>query len=95
MDLVAARRILGVAPGARPDEVERAFRAVVARAHPDRGGDAARFREAVAARDLLRGSGRAARAGARPAPVVVVHRRSVVQLVRDGLDRRSRPPRVI
>jgi len=94
MNMAAARSILGVGPGARPDEVERAFRAAAVRAHPDRGGDAHQFRQAVAARDVLRPSRRPVRPGA-PSPVVVVRKRSLGQVVRDEWDRRHRPSRVI
>lgn len=46
--------VLGVRAGAGLDETERAFRALAARHHPDRGGDPARFRELVDARDTFR-----------------------------------------
>ncbi|MFN8169474.1 MAG: J domain-containing protein [Candidatus Nanopelagicales bacterium] len=36
MDRVAAARVLGIDPGASPERVERAFRALVRRTHPDR-----------------------------------------------------------
>lgn len=49
----AARRILGVGPGATSLDVETAFRRAARSAHPDRGGDAAVFRDLVQARDLL------------------------------------------
>lgn len=87
----AARSILGVGPRARPDEVERAFRALAARAHPDRGGDPEQFRQAVAARDVLRPP----RRPVSHSPVVVVRKRTLGQVVRDRIDRRHRPPRVI
>ncbi len=96
MDLAAARRILGVAPGSSVADVERAFRAFAVRAHPDHGGDPADFQRAVQARDLLRSGPTAATSRpSRPAPVVIVRRRSVLRVVRDGLDRRHRHPRVI
>jgi curved DNA-binding protein len=50
----AARAILGLAPDASPHAVIGAFRAAAKAAHPDRaGGDAARFREILAAYRLL------------------------------------------
>jgi curved DNA-binding protein len=49
-----ARAILGLAPDASPHAVIGAFRAAAKAAHPDRpGGDAARFREILAAYRLL------------------------------------------
>ena len=38
-----ARQILGVAPDARGEEIERAYRRLVRRHHPDVGGDVAHF----------------------------------------------------
>jgi hypothetical protein len=54
VDVARARVVLGVRAGAGPDETERAFRALAAHHHPDRGGDPARFRELVDAREALR-----------------------------------------
>jgi len=48
-----ARRLLGVGPGAADGDIEAGFRRAARTAHPDRGGDAAVFRDLVAARDLL------------------------------------------
>jgi len=48
-----ARRLLGVGPGASEAEVERAFRRQARGAHPDHGGDAARFRDLTEARRVL------------------------------------------
>ncbi|HEY1425374.1 MAG TPA: DnaJ C-terminal domain-containing protein [Caulobacteraceae bacterium] len=49
-----ARAILGLAPDASPHAVIGAFRAAAKAAHPDRpGGDAARFRDILAAYRLL------------------------------------------
>lgn len=51
-----ARRVLGVAPGASPQEIAAAFRAVVQTAHPDRAtGSVEQFRRAALARDVLLG----------------------------------------
>ena len=49
--------ILGVARGATDAEVQRAWRRVSKRVHPDVGGSAEEFRVALAAYDLLRSRG--------------------------------------
>lgn len=95
MSLQHARRTVGVPPDASPEEVDRAFRRLARRLHPDRGGDAARFRELTQARVVLRG---AASDEFRP-PLVVVHRRSwwrrIVTALVVVMRRRPRPtPRV-
>ena len=48
-----ARRILGVGPEASKVEIAAAHRALIARIHPDKGGDAVETARANAARDLL------------------------------------------
>ena len=48
-----ALRLLGLAPGASDDQIESAFRKAARRVHPDVGGDPAKFRELVDARNLL------------------------------------------
>ena len=54
LTLSAARALLGVAPGAGERELRAAYREAAKRAHPDRpGGDAALFREVLAAYRLL------------------------------------------
>src|SRR5438105_1534752 len=54
----AARDLLGLEPLAGPLEIRRAFREAAKLAHPDRpSGDAARFRQVIAAHELLRGAG--------------------------------------
>ena len=52
-DYTRALRLLGLAPGASDDQIESAFRKAVRRHHPDVGGDPAKFRELVDARNLL------------------------------------------
>jgi len=54
LSLQAARAILGVDPGADERELRAAYREAAKRAHPDRpGGDAALFRDVLAAYRLL------------------------------------------
>lgn len=48
-----ALRLLGLAPGASDDQIESAFRKAARRHHPDVGGDPAKFRELVDARNFL------------------------------------------
>lgn len=52
---VAALRLLGLPPESSDDQVESAFRKAARRHHPDVGGDPARFRAIVDARNLLLG----------------------------------------
>lgn len=49
----AALSLLGLSPGASQRAIDSAFRRAARRCHPDRGGDAAKFRELVGARNLL------------------------------------------
>ncbi|MBS0255016.1 MAG: molecular chaperone DnaJ [Proteobacteria bacterium] len=51
--VAAARRLLGLAPGAGRDEILAAHRLLITRVHPDRGGSAEQVHQADAARDLL------------------------------------------
>lgn len=70
LSLSAARAILGVAPGADERELRAAYREAAKRAHPDRpGGDAALFRDVLAAYRLLQGLDAPASLGFPPAPV--------------------------
>jgi DnaJ domain len=48
-----ALRLLGLAPGSSDDQIESAFRKAARRHHPDMGGDPAKFRQLVDARNLL------------------------------------------
>jgi hypothetical protein len=45
--------VLGVQPGAAPEVVAAAFKALALKHHPDRGGDADRFKQLVEARDRM------------------------------------------
>ncbi|WP_294016443.1 DnaJ domain-containing protein [Sphingomonas sp.] len=49
----AAYAILGVAPGADPDEIRAAHRRLITSVHPDRGGSPELTRQVNAARDML------------------------------------------
>lgn len=49
----AARALLGVGPNATADEIRRAYRTKMARAHPDRGGAHNEAARLTAARDRL------------------------------------------
>lgn len=53
MDGTLARALLGVPTHATTEQIRRAFRVAAFDAHPDQGGDGLRFRQLVAARDLL------------------------------------------
>lgn len=64
--------VLGVRPGASPQEVAAAFRRHALRHHPDRGGDPARFQAGVDAYERLTGS---AHPVSRHRADVVFHRR--------------------
>ncbi|HKS68103.1 MAG TPA: DnaJ domain-containing protein [Candidatus Acidoferrales bacterium] len=57
---VAALRVLGLGAGASNQEIELAFRKEARRHHPDVGGDPAKFRAVVNARDFLLGADRRA-----------------------------------
>jgi len=48
--------VLGVLPGATHDEIRAAWRSISKKAHPDVGGSAEQFREALAAYRLLSSS---------------------------------------
>jgi hypothetical protein len=50
-----ALRVLGVPPGSSNDQIESAFRKAARRHHPDVGGDPAKFRALLDARNLLLG----------------------------------------
>jgi curved DNA-binding protein len=66
-----ARAILGLAPGASPHDLIGAFRVAAKLAHPDRpGGDAAKFREILAAYRLLQSAARLP-ATIHPTPVLM------------------------
>jgi len=52
---VSALRLLGLPPGSSDEEIESAFRRAARRHHPDVGGDSAKFRAIVDARNMLLG----------------------------------------
>jgi DnaJ-class molecular chaperone len=54
MDGRRARKVLGVARDASPDDIRRAFRARAQVTHPDHGGTADAFAETLAAYAVLR-----------------------------------------
>lgn len=73
MDVAAARALLGVAPGAGPDELRAAYRTRLRAAHPDLRGEDAGTAEVVTAYRLLRDL-----PPAPPAPPVAVEVATVV-----------------
>lgn len=60
MNLADARRILGFPPGSNPtaDEIQRAWKTLAFKMHPDRGGDETRMVELNVAKDVLNGKQR-------------------------------------
>ncbi|WP_429910942.1 J domain-containing protein [Glycocaulis sp.] len=55
MSIAEARATLGVEPGASHDEIQRAYREMMKKVHPDTGGSGALARRVQMARDLLIG----------------------------------------
>ena len=53
-DGVPVAFLLGLVPGASPDELKQAYRKRVLETHPDQGGDAERFQEVQRAYDKLK-----------------------------------------
>ena len=45
--------ILGISPGASPDEIKKAYRSLANKHHPDKGGDQAKFKDISVAYDTL------------------------------------------
>ena len=70
MGMDAAFATLGLAAGAQPIEITRAFRALSRASHPDRGGDRRRFEAVLAAYRALQRAGLVPRTStsATPAP---------------------------
>lgn len=68
MGMDAAFATLGLAAGAQPIEITRAFRALCRASHPDRGGDRRRFEAVLAAYRTLQRAGFVARTPPTPAP---------------------------
>jgi DnaJ domain len=54
-EYATALKLLGIPPGSSDRAIESAFRKSARRHHPDVGGDPAKFRAILAARDLLLG----------------------------------------
>ncbi|HCY54666.1 MAG TPA: hypothetical protein DF715_03810 [Oceanicaulis sp.] len=55
MTIAEARATLGVEPGASRDDIQRAYREMMKKVHPDTGGSGALARRVQMARDLLIG----------------------------------------
>lgn len=53
MSIAEARATLGVEPGASRDDIQRAYRDMMKKVHPDTGGSGALARRVQMARDLL------------------------------------------
>lgn len=76
MDGRRARKLLGVARDASPDEIRRAFRARALATHPDQGGSTLAFLEIQTAYDVLRS------ATPEPASITAPRASSVTQVRR-------------
>jgi hypothetical protein len=70
MDGRHARELLGVSDDADHDEIQRAFRALAQRTHPDHGGDRTAFEATVGAYESLRRT--PARTTTTPGPVITL-----------------------
>ena len=78
MDGRRARKLLGVARDASPDELRRAFRARALATHPDQGGSTLAFLEVQTAYDVLRSE-----PVTQPASITVPRASSVTQVRRE------------
>ena len=90
-----ARWLLQLPAGASSRDVERSFRRLARKLHPDHGGDTESFRQLLQARAVLHGGVRGP--GSRRAPLIIVHRgpwwrRLPLGLVRYFQRRRNPPP---
>ena len=86
--------VLGVSPGATAKEVTEAFRRFALRNHPDRGGDAERFRAGSEAYRRLLASARREGATSGPRSDIVFHRRprsGLAAMLRRARDTLARP----
>lgn len=60
MTLQEARDFLGLKPGYTDDDVQRSYRRLALRHHPDRGGDVREFKKLTAAYGIVRDPRKAA-----------------------------------
>ena len=74
MGMDAAFATLGLAVGAQPIEITRAFRALSRATHPDCGGDRRRFEAVLAAYRVLQHAGHVTRTSVTTAPNPVASR---------------------
>ncbi len=89
-----ARWLLQLPSTATSRDVERSFRRLASKLHPDRGGDPESFRQLLQARAVLHGGVHGT--GGRRAPPIIVHRRPwwrrLPGELLDYVQRRRNPP---